>query len=70
VTAVRMDSAVAPRDQNARAEKAREIKERKAVARAIEAALKQIAQYDPELADTLRNEIKSGKVLSHVPGRK
>ena len=61
---------MAPRDQNARAEKAREIKERKAVARAIEAALKQIAQYDPELADTLRNEIKSGKVLSHVPGRK
>ena len=60
---------MAPRDQNARAEKAREIKERKAVARAIEAALKQIAQYDPELADTLRNEIKSGKVLSHTPGR-
>ena len=47
-----------------------EARERKAVARAIKAAIKQIAQYDPELAETLRAEIKSGKVLSHIPGRK
>ena len=47
-----------------------EARERKAVARAIKAAIKQIAQYDPELAETLTAEIKSGKVLSHIPGRK
>ena len=47
-----------------------EAKERKAVARAIEAAIKQIAQYDPELAETLKAEIRSGKILSHIPGRK
>ena len=47
-----------------------EAKERRAVARAIRAAIKQIAHYDPELAETLRAEIRSGKVLSHIPGRK
>ena len=45
-------------------------RERKAVARAIKAAIKQIAQYDPELAETLKAEIRSGKTLSHIPGRK
>jgi hypothetical protein len=47
-----------------------EARERKAVARAIKAAIKQIALYDPELAETLKAEIKSGKTLSHIPGRK
>ena len=47
-----------------------ETRERKAVARAIKAAIKQIAQYDQELAETLKAEIKSGRTLSHVPGRK
>ena len=47
-----------------------EATERRAVARAIKAAIKQIAQYDPELAETLKAEIKSGKVLAHIPGRK
>jgi len=62
---------VAHRKQNDAEEGTRdEAKERKAVARAIKAAIKQIAQYDPELAETLKAEIKSGKVLTHIPGRK
>jgi len=62
---------VAHRKQKADDDRARdEAKERRAVARAIERAIRQIAQYDPELAETLKAEIRSGKVLSHVPGRK
>ncbi len=61
---------MARRKQTAADDGARdEAKQRKAVARAIKAALKQIAQYDPELAQTLRAEIRSGKSLSHIPGR-
>jgi hypothetical protein len=37
------------------------------VARAIEAAIRQIARYDPELAETLKTELKSGKTLSYQP---
>jgi hypothetical protein len=42
-------------------------KERKAVARAIKSAIRQIALYDPELAEILKAEIRSGKTLSHIP---
>ena len=42
-------------------------RERRMVARAIEAAIRQIARYDPELAETLKTELKSGKTLSYQP---
>jgi hypothetical protein len=44
-----------------------ETKKRKAVARAIGSAIKQIAAYDPELAEILKAEIRSGETLSHIP---
>jgi hypothetical protein len=47
-----------------------EIKERNAVTRAINAAIKQISAYDRELAETLQAEIKSGALFSHLPKAK
>ena len=47
-----------------------EIRERNAVTRAIRAAIKQISAYDPELAETLQAEIKSGELFSHLPKAK
>jgi hypothetical protein len=44
-----------------------EARERRVVSRAIKAAIKQISIYDPELAETLKAEIKSGAVFSHSP---
>jgi hypothetical protein len=45
-------------------------KEAKAIARAIKSAIRQIAIYDPELAEILEAEIRSGKTLSHIPRHK
>jgi hypothetical protein len=41
-------------------------RERSAVARAIKAAIKRIARYDPELAEVLESEIKTGQFLAHI----
>lgn len=42
-------------------------RERAAVARAIKAAIKRIALYDPELAEMLKAEIRSGHLFAHIP---
>ncbi|HYL60061.1 MAG TPA: hypothetical protein VEU51_14415 [Candidatus Acidoferrales bacterium] len=41
--------------------------EETAVTTAIIAALKEVALFDPELAKTLRNEIKGRKILHYKP---
>jgi hypothetical protein len=41
-------------------------RERSAVARAIKAAIKRIARYDPELAEVLESEIRTGELLAYV----
>ena len=41
-------------------------RERSAVARAIKAALKRIARYDPELAEVLESEIRTGQLLAYI----
>jgi len=46
---------------------ARAKREQAMVSKAIKAAIRQIAIYDPALADTLTAEIKSGKVFAHGP---
>ena len=41
-------------------------RERSRVARAINAAIKRIALHDPELAEFLKSEIRTGELLAYV----
>ena len=43
-----------------------ESRERSAVSRAIQAAIKRIALHDPELAELLRSEIRTGELLAYI----
>jgi hypothetical protein len=41
-------------------------RERSAVTRAIGAAIKRIALHDPELAQLLKSEIRTGQLLAYI----
>jgi hypothetical protein len=41
-------------------------RERSAVFRAIKVAIQQIALHDPELAEILKSEIKTGRIVSYI----
>jgi hypothetical protein len=41
-------------------------RERSRVARAIKTAIKRIARHDPELAEVLKSEIRTGELLAYI----
>jgi len=41
-------------------------RERSAVSRAIKAAIERIALHDPELAELLKSEIRTGQLLAYI----
>jgi hypothetical protein len=47
-----------------------EARERDSIRAAIDAAIRQIALHDPELAEILKSEIVTGHFVIHLPNEK